>query len=90
MTRGELTAVGFAMLVDEFRRVGLTICDAVDAVYEFFGTPPETDEQRAEREAAEALEAERAAGRRNEMIMQGFMGQVGMTSPPVRRKEQTA
>lgn len=79
MSLGELTAVGYAMLVDEFRRLGRTIDEAVEAVHQAF--VPETPEQRAEREAAEAAEAEREAGRRNELVMGGFMGQIGMSAP---------
>lgn len=85
MTLGQLTAVGFALLVDEFRRVGSTVADAIEQVHlSFVG---ETPEEREARELAEAKAAEVEAGRRNEMIMGGFAQH---SAPPVSRKSKVA
>lgn len=85
MSLRDLTDTAYAFLVEELRRSGVALSEAVDAVDGLFRPAPRTPEEEA------ALEAEReaAVGRRNEAVMETLM--LG-AMPPANRpaKEATA
>lgn len=69
MTLGRLTTLVYAMFVDDARRIGMGLNEAVVAVQGLFAPEP-----TAEAKARDEQEAEREANRRNEEAMRSLAG----------------